>query len=328
MAESKTVPEDAQIAITLSNISYLDVKGSQDQQRAAMAKVLENPTLPTKNEWRIVWGPVTVEENLSFIAEGPVAGSGPARKYAYVIRGTVMEPWNLFEDLLDSMGLHDVPWDGFPGAQISDGMVIGWHNLTAASDGGKTALEFLRGVLPGSQLTVTGHSLGAMLATVMAVYCDRELRPNLQVVPYTFAAPTAGNQAFADAYGKLFGGAGRYFNCLDLIPKGFQHDDLESVKLLYPCDGAPLCQNLFACRHLVDLAQDIAGHRYFHAVGGTRLQAKVYSEKTGSLKNFAKEALDQHHAMHYMWLLDISLEAIHVLDPSWLPPDKECPCPD
>ena len=325
MSESQAVPEDAKAAVTLSSISYLKVKASPEEQRAAMQEALAQPTLPTKNQWRVVWGPVTVEENLSFIAEGPVVGSGPARQYAYCIRGTVLEPWNLLEDILDSIGLHDVPWDGFPGAQISEGMIMGWRNLTAANDGGQTAVEFLKGVLPGSQLIVTGHSLGAMLATVMSVYLHHELSPQLQVVPYTFAAPTAGNKEFADAYGHLFGGAGRYFNNLDLIPKGFEYDDVASIKSLYPCDGTPQCQKLFACRHMVDLAQDIAGKRYFHAAGGTRLQAKVYAETSGSLTNFMKEALDQHHVSHYMWLLGIDLEAIHVIDPSWTPPKKPCP---
>lgn len=325
MSDSQTAPSDAQIAVTLSTIIYKKPRADPEQQRAAMQQALADSRLPTEGQWRIVWGPATVEENTSLIAEGPVMGSGPQRRYAYAIRGTVIEPWNLIEDLLDSLGLHQVPWPGSPGAEISDGMRLGWKNLTAAEADAQTALQFLRGVVPGSQLIVTGHSLGAMLATMMAVYLHSELSPGLRVVPYTFAAPTAGNQAFADAYSRLFGGAGRYYNCLDIVPKAFAHEDLESVKSLYSCADVPQCGKHFACRHLVDLAQRIAGHRYVHAGGGTRLQAKVYSEKSGSLKDFMKEALDQHHATHYMWLLGIALEAIRGLDPSWSPPTKPCP---
>ena len=328
MNDNPAAPEDAQIAVTLSAIAYTKHSASANQQRAAMQAALDNAKLPTQTQWRIVWGPVTVDENLAYIVEGPVAGSGPARQYAYAIRGTVMEPWNIIEDALDSLGQKDLPWEKSSKAQISDGMKIGWRNLTSATDNGQTALEFLKGVLPGSSLIVTGHSLGAMLATVMAVYLESVLSPNVHVTPYTFAAPTAGNQAFADSYTHLFGGAGRYFNCLDIVPKAFAYDDLGSVKSLYPCAGVPQCNSHFACRHLVDLAQDVAGHRYVHAADGTRLQAKVYAESSGSLKNFLAEALSQHHATHYMWLLGISLDAIHVLDASWAPPEKPCPCAD
>ncbi|MCP5119498.1 MAG: hypothetical protein GY953_52530, partial [bacterium] len=88
MTEHAVAPQDAQVAVTLSTICY-------QHSKQAMQQSLANPALPTDNRWRLVWGPVTVEENLSFIAEGPVLGSGPARQYAYAIRGTVMEPWNL-----------------------------------------------------------------------------------------------------------------------------------------------------------------------------------------------------------------------------------------
>ncbi len=328
MTHLPAAPKDARIAVTLSTIAYLKPTKPQGQQRQAMQHALADPALPTDKQWRVAWGPVTVKENLSFIAEGPVVGSGPARQYAYAIRGTVMEPWNLIEDGLDALELKDVPWDGSPDAHISEGMEIGCRRLTAASSGGQTALEFLRGVPSGSQLIVTGHSLGAMLASVMAVYFDCELSSGIRVVPYTFAAPTAGDQGFADAYSQRFDGAGRYYNCLDIVPKAFGHDDLGSVRSLYPCAGVPQCQRHFACRHLIELAQKVACHRYFHAAGGTRLQPKVYAQESGSLINFMKEALDQHHAVHYMWLLGIPLAAIHRLDASWSPPEKRCPCPE
>ncbi len=328
VTDSVSFPEDARIAVTLSAITYRKPKASPAEQRQAMQSVLADPALPTENRWRVAWGPVTVEENLSFIAEGPVVGSGPARQYAYVVRGTVIEPWNLIEDGLDALDLKDVPWDGSPDAHISKGMMLGWQNLTSASDSGQTALKFLKGVPPGSQLIVTGHSLGAMLASVMAVYLDSELSPGVGVVPYTFAAPTAGDQAFADDYARRFGGAGRYYNSLDIVPKVYGYDDVGSIKSLYPCAEAPKCNDHFVCRHLVNLAQDIAGHRYVHPAGGIRLQAKAYAESSGSFRNFLKEALDQHHVVHYMWLLGIPLEAIRVLDASWSPPEVPCPCPE
>ncbi len=320
MTDSVAAPEDARIAVTLSEIAYLEPEAKPDKQRRAMQAALADPALPTAGQWRVVWGPVTVEENLSYIAEGP------GNQYAYVIRGTVMEPWNLIQDLFDALGLNPVPWGGMPGAEISDGMVSGWRHLTSSTDGHRTALEGLQRIPSGSKLIVTGHSLGAMLATVMSVYFASELGSRADIVPYTFAAPTAGNQAFADAYFERFGGAGRYYNCLDIVPKVCNHDDMESIKALYPCDGAPKC-NLF-CKGTISLGAVAAGHRYFHAAGGTKLQAKAYAEGSSSLKDFMTEALGQHHATHYMYLLGIPLAAIHGLDASWAPPEIPCPCPE
>ncbi len=328
MTDNPAAPRDAQIAVTLSTIAYDKSDGTQEEQREAMRRDLANPALPTDNAWRLVWGPVTVHENLAYITEGPVIGPGPARQYAYAIRGTVMEPWNLIEDGLDALGLRDLPWDASSNAHISRGIKHGWENLTAAQDGGQTALEFLRNVPSGSQLIVTGHSLGAMLASAMALYFDYELGSGIDVAAYTFAAPTAGDQGFADAYASRFDPAGRYYNCLDVVPRAYNYDDFNNIKELFPCGGVPHCGNHLACRHLINLGLDIAEHRYFHPAGGTRLQAKVYATKSGSFVNFLKEALDQHHATHYMWMLGISLDAIHVLDASWEPPEKPCPCPE
>ena len=318
----------AQLAVTMATAAYLEVHASPQAQRAAIDASLASPALPTAGEWSVAWGPVTVGENLAFIARGPVLGPGPARRYAYSIRGTVIEPWNLIEDLLDAIGLHDLPWGGGGEAQISDGMREGWKELTTACDDGRSMLDFLRQIEPGSEVVVTGHSLGAMLATVMAVYLRSELDSNLRIRSCTFAAPTAGNRAFAELYAAHFGGAGRYYNCLDVVPKAFAHSDLESIKSLYPCVDGVKCGDCYACRSLVDLAQEIAGHRYVHAAGGTRLQAKAYAESGSSLRHFLQESLAQHHAVHYMWLLGLPLEAVRVFDPDWSPPDIPCPCPD
>ena len=321
-------PKGARIAVTASAAAYEKVHGSPEEQRAAIDKSLANPALPTADGWEVAWGPVTVEENFSFVARGPLLGSSLARRYVYAIRGTVVEPWNLIEDLLDSLGLKELPWGGGGDARISDGMRLGWEHLTAARDSGRSLLEFLRDVEPGSEVIVTGHSLGAMLATVMAVYLRSELDPGVGVQPYTFAAPTAGNQALADLYHQLFGGDGRYYNDLDIVPKAFGHDDLKSIKSLYSCVEGLRCGDNISCHSLIDLAVLTAGHRYVHAVGGTRLQAQAYAQSGHSFEDFLKEALDQHHVVHYLWLLGLPLDAVRVFEPKWTPPTVPCECPD
>lgn len=321
---------DARVAVTLSTASYLVPGRPPRQQRKVIDQALGIAGLPTAGGWTLVWGPVTVGENLSFIARGPAASSG-GRRYAYAVRGTILEPKNLLEDLLDCLGLFELPWGGpNADAKISEGSKIGWEDLTRATDDGATAFEFLRGVEPRSELLVTGHSLGGMLAAVMALYFHDELGSELAVQPITFAAPTAGDRRFADVSAELFGGGGRFHNCLDVVPKAFERADLASIRRLYPAESAPKCGNHIACRGLVDLLEEASGDRYFQPPGGTRLEAKVYDEGGGSFKDFLEEALGQHRANHYMWLLGVPLAAIRKLtpeDPPWSPPTLPCECP-
>ena len=58
------------------------------------------------------------------------------------------------------------------------------------------------------------------------------------VMPYTYAAPTAGNAAFASFYTELFKNSYRYYNVIDIVPKAWA--DLLSVKSLYSPPG-PAC---------------------------------------------------------------------------------------
>jgi pimeloyl-ACP methyl ester carboxylesterase len=330
MAKTRKFPLDARVAVSLSAASYLVPGKPPAQQRTVMNEALRIAGLPTGDDWTLVWGPETVAENLSFIARGPRLPSG-GRRYAYAVRGTILEPKNLLEDLLDSLGLEPLPWGGPNGdAQISEGSRIGWEHLTAATDGGANALEYLRGVEPRSELMVTGHSLGGMLAAVMALYFHDELGSQLKVRPITFAGPTAGDRRFADVSAEILGGAGRFHNCLDIVPMAYERADLESIRDLYPAAVAPKCGDHVACRGLVDLMVDIAGDRYFQPPGGTRLEARVYNEGGGSFKDFLEEALGQHRANHYMWLLGIPLQAIRELTPEvppWSPPTIPCECP-
>ncbi len=327
MVHATQYPEDAQVSVTLSAVAYLAPGKTPDQQRAAMTQILEDPELPTAGKWRVVWGPVTVEENLSFIARGPALESGSGYQYAHAIRGTDIYAWNLIEDSLDGLGLHDLPWGGFPGAQISDGGLLGWRNLTRAEDNGQTALGFLQGIEAGSELMVTGHSMGGYLAEAMAFYWHSALSSRIKVSRNTFAATTVGNQALADTSAATFGGAGRYYNDIDVVAKIFNHDDLASIKDLYP-GWTRKCGDFVAGRAIVDLAMDTAGHRYFQPPGGTALQAKLYREGADSFRHFLAEVLQQHHVLHYMWLLGIPLAAIQRFPGTpFVPPTVEPPGP-
>ncbi|HSM81347.1 MAG TPA: hypothetical protein VLS96_06660 [Nodosilinea sp.] len=79
--------------------------------------------------------------------------------------------------------------------------------------------EAVRQINPSKPCYVSGHSLGAALATVLALdiaLAVPELRPNLQV--YVYAGPRVGNSQFARSYAKILPNSFRITNLADPIP--------------------------------------------------------------------------------------------------------------
>lgn len=331
MSTSKSIqPNDAsdldRVAVTLSAISYLAVNASHEDRFRAMAESLKIEQLPTARQWGLVWGPHERQQTLAFIAQGPVVSG--RRQYAVVLRGTVDSIYNFFFDL-DVWGQSAIPWHDpkLPGARLADGTIDAWEDLRklSQSPGGRkqTLVDFLRKVDVGSQVIVTGHSLGGNLAAAVADWLRVELNepePRVTIKPITFAAPTSGNTAFANPYASLFPGSKRFVNDYDVVPKAWAYDDLESIKALYPGFGAPKCDHINGCVELMDAAQDFVGHEYTQPGNELILNSRLYSE-SGVLE-FYQEALAQHSCLLYMYLLGIPVSAIRALypDENWRPP--------
>jgi triacylglycerol lipase len=70
---------------------------------------------------------------------------------------------------------------------------------------------------PHKQIIVTGHSLGAALATLFAVDIKYNLRDK-SVSVYTFGSPKVGNADFAKFYNKLVPQTYRVVNSVDIVP--------------------------------------------------------------------------------------------------------------
>lgn len=324
------LPAMSPVAITLSAIAYKEPDGSPVARFKAMAKALQQADLPTKQQWGLVWGPHEHEENLAFIVQGPKPTKSFAkRQYAVVVRGTIESVRNIFEDL-DVLFQQDLPFlaPDFPGAKISWGSADGWkalkelHQYQAGTRVG--IVDFLRKTEPGAEITVTGHSLGGNLASVVAAWLHSELnhpKPTHPVRPLTFAAPTAGNGAFAASFDKIFPATTRIANELDLVPRFWAYPDLESIRSLYPGLGTPKCDILNLCQGLVSAAEDAVGHQYQQPTHLQSLPSWLYDES--GLLSFWDEAEGQHSALLYMWLMGVPVVAIQKLYPSippWTPP--------
>jgi triacylglycerol lipase len=152
----------------------------------------------------------------------------------------------------------------------------------------------------GADVFVTGHSLGGALTTVLAPWLVDQLSQSNgknTVIPYTYAAPTAGNATFANFYTGLFKSSYRYHNTIDIVPKAWA--ELLSIKSLYSSPG-PTCP--WELKDTIDLALDWAK------------AAKVsYSQPNGAgeslpgvpspTSDFFAQALDQHDHNYYLKLL-------------------------
>lgn len=83
------------------------------------------------------------------------------------------------------------------------------------------ALNSLLEQYPGTPVVVTGHSLGACQAQVMAAYLAWQLGGQVPVIPQVFAPPTPGDQDFVDGYQSLCPNGGFWYCSLDLVPYAY-----------------------------------------------------------------------------------------------------------
>lgn len=216
------------------------------------------PPLQPGGAWTCIWGPAEdwIEANLAFIAAYYPTPGGPPMLTSVVIRGTdlvVSDPigvaWQIWEDM-DPTDQEPLPWAPNDPAAIAGGTLDGlqviqslsWHGITL--NGGLAAFLAQPGN-SGTLLTVTGHSLGGCLTTVVAPWLRTDLTSySGSIIPVTFAAPTAGNPAFATYFGKMFSYSLRYQNPLDIVPLAY--DNLSGMDGIYTPCGLTIPDEMYA----------------------------------------------------------------------------------
>ncbi|MCP3140727.1 lipase family protein [Pyxidicoccus xibeiensis] len=307
----------AQVAITLSAISYLGQLNTNSERFTLMNQAMASTV---QGGWNIVWGPATQGEDLVYVA------SNNAGEYAVVVRGTLFDR---IEDVIQDKRVkkqEPLPFTAAPsfsGAMVSEGVVEVWTNIdkmvsSVPGSGTGSLLSFLQGLSGAPSILITGHSLGGQMATVLAAWFQSALT-GATLLPLTFAAPTAGNPAFASAFDTAFGSAMRYFNTLDVVPRLWPASGLESILSMYV--GGPQCGWL--CKKAVEgtlEALQKAGLTYQQPASSTSLPGQLYS--TGLVGKFESEVNDQHRALYYMYLLGIPLTTIQALNSTWAPPSQ------
>jgi triacylglycerol lipase len=289
---------EAQVAMTLAAISYAP--------QSEIAGYLSNPAYATAGEWTLTWGPSDTPGNQMFVAK-----HRDANRLAISIRGTVPRfSLAMLVDLYQDLDVgHPKPWPYpvTPGAMVAGGALDGLNDLLTMTSGGQSVLDYIKAQTsaPDCEILVTGHSLGGGLATVLAPWLQYELSQSgltATINVYTYAAPTAGNQAFADFYNNLFSQSARYYNDIDVIPMAWAN--LAKVKALYPAPG-PQC--LWEIRDTVDLVN----------LWLSRIDGVVYVDPNGSgsplngtavaSEDFLAEIGTQHGHNNYLQLLGAPL---------------------
>jgi triacylglycerol lipase len=175
--------------------------------------------------WKTVCNPVPLNGNYAFAARNQ-------NTLAIAIRGSLMEfSEAAFQNWVyqDMNALRQTKWEYAASAKeanISDGAYTGWKNLAAMNDtaNGNSLWGCVQAALKeGLPVLVTGHSLGGNLATVFASWLKWKSREdgftNAEINIITFAAPAAGDAAFAREINLSFPNAQCYINTLDIVPK-------------------------------------------------------------------------------------------------------------
>ena len=265
--------DEARLLLTFATAAYVDEKPlpgeSIPDQTARMRRDIDTALGQSEYAgWQVVWGPALAGDRGNMMY---VAGNADLNQYAVAIRGTDWSFWlDWIEDLASLLPLVPFPYLVQPapdGIKIAAGTLVGLDELvqmTGDASGSPVSLStFLRQLPADADIFVTGHSLGGCLASVVAAWLASVFGGATRLKAYTFAAPSAGNAAFADYFNALFidpdtntSRAYRVYNSLDSVPNAWA--SLTTITTYY--DPAPLCPTYV--KDILDEALEDVGTEY------------------------------------------------------------------
>jgi hypothetical protein len=304
-------PSDAAAVpfLQLCEVSYLpqaEIKPTVDDPNTLL------PPTPG-GQWRCVWGPAQDDDtaNLAFVALYHADPNAAPLFCAVTIRGTdvnIDNAWGVITELwedIDVLDRHALPWAPDDPARIASGTREALDAFEALTQNGQTLSDYLLSLVRapanrGMPIAVVGHSLGGCMASVVAPWLRQKLGNEVPITPVTFAAPTAGNQDFVAYFQRQFPNALRYWNSLDIVPRGWY--DIGGVKTLYAL-GNLGCPDIVRCAidgfELAMTAGDVA----YRQPDITALELTAAFATPTTDWTWYDEAGFHHHATTYMQLL-------------------------
>jgi Lipase (class 3) len=317
----------SQVGASLSgNLQYLA------SQTAGALKTELDRAAPEMGDWKIVWGPAVYSapgsrrpDNAMFAAERN-SGSGSPRWIVLSIAGT--NPASLFDQLFENaciFPLHSWPCrnpalkpkvahGSFAGFNILKKMTSGHFN----AGGDLSFREFMiRNARVPARLTITAHSLGSALASLLALWLfetQREWDPegHITIDCFPFAAPTSGNRDFSTYYtnSDLGRRSNRCDHRLDAVPHAWKAEDLKQIPVLYSPHievgflkpvvfGISLLAAKAGFEHVLPLAEPLSGGAF---------NPDRFDPKRTAIQNFVDQ-WNYQHVGAYFDLLKIGTEA-------------------
>ncbi|MDR6294467.1 hypothetical protein E9232_007021 [Inquilinus ginsengisoli] len=281
--------------------------------------------LATQGNWSLTWVGLTQSgANLAYIAQGPNDSDGNST-YALILRGTVMgNPIDTAQDMQVGLMLPfaagGTPTSGSVG-NISQGAMAAFTDIVMGTD----LVSQLQSSAPYT-LYVVGHSLGGAMATTVALFLQQLVSAGTlsitSILPYTFAAPTAGDANFAAWFDSQFPGAVCTYNKYDLVPNawatlaslpgGFITHPFYPGSSSNPAGPGPTAEPLNEVGILIDtVAKETNGNTYVQPTqqaalngGSSPLFLTPYPPAvTNSLQQFELQVGFQHGGNTYLTLL-------------------------
>jgi|ERR1712137_152122 len=315
-----------QQAACLSNLSNLLFKAKRPY--AELQQILSTGTKAVLShnrvheligEWNIVWGPVVrsvkyddkakvakhIPDNVCFVAKTTQFGHDT---YLIAIAGTNSK--SLKEDICNQdlrvRPVNMVEWSSISGARgqagkialgTSMGLKCVLENIVDPIHGSLTNWLVCNNFAAGSELITAGHSLGAALCSVLAVWLadtrDRWGGEAVDISTYPTAGPTPGDKLWAEHAMKSLNGQfyGRY-NTLDAVPRAW--DRIDTVKTLYVPYGLkpriPIKAGIKVIERLVG-----KNNPYCRCAGWTSFEGTFNPNAPGSPKSpFMNQIMYQH----------------------------------
>ena len=234
---------------------------------------LANTALPTGGEWQAVWIGLTQDRaNLAYIAQNTSQNA-----FAVSLRGTQFNSLiDLSEDLnVGAVAEFTVATGATESLLVSLGSMKAFTEVISATyvPNRTTLLQALIMLIENAPesptLYITGHSLGGAMATMVALYLSAQTWSNQPAFAvYTFAAPTAGLQAFASYFDLVFpDNSWRYYNVWDLVPNAWVVTQNVNYGLsyvqetFYPSIASSVPIPILAPGQSIGPAQNIAVHQ-------------------------------------------------------------------
>jgi len=275
-----------------------------------------NKSKMTADRFSIVWGPaVYVDSEFAANVTMVVKNEVDPNDYRVVTSGTSAN--SIFDIFSEDFGFYPTtPFTDDPecpsSAYISTGTATGLKKIfeTAPSISPTNFLvDFLKTLPKGSNITVTGHSLGGVLASTLALSLMYKLKDsNVNIYCHAFAGPTAGNDVFANYSDmKLKGRLLRIWNTLDIVPRAWNEKDLKSILTLYPEKTYPVPDDVsnFINQALATIEEYNLNYTQL-GLKDTSLQNKLTGKINYDIQGFGPEAGYQH-IVAYIELLGLKL---------------------